>query len=197
MSPPADRPVVRVDAGTGGAGEHLGASPRRLPRPVVVAVVALLLVVVVAAVADGPLRRREQGQLADTARAAQQSIDFTDRRVSGTVQYVSPQLTSATTPPDVRADLAGIVQKSASGRVPALQARRDAVAATRLVPWHAAERKARTALLTYLDERLRLLRAVAADLAVLYSPTPQLTQLRDRATKALVDAGVARDVLGG
>lgn len=185
MNPPARRPVVTFDGGQHGTPESLGASPRPLPRPVAGLIVVLALLVLVAVLADGPWRRHESGLLAARAVTAQQSIDFTDRRIAGTVRYVSPQLTSSTAPPEVRADLQRLVQQAAAERVGPLQERRASVAGTRIAPWHGQERRARSAVLAYLDERLRLLEDVSTDLTVLYEPTPVLTSLRVQAASAL------------
>ncbi len=185
MSPSADRPVVRIGGASEGPGESLEAAPRRLPHAVVTVLVVLALLVITAVVADGPWRRHEAGQLAERAAAAQRSIDFTDRRIAGTVQYASPQLTSAAASPGVRADLQRLVREAAAGRLQPLRERRAAVAATRVAPWHGDELRARSATLDYLDERLRLLEAVSIDLRKLYEPTPDLVVLRGEAADAL------------
>ena len=196
MSPPADRPVVTFGSEPDGPSESLGAAPRRLSRPVRVVLVVLVALALVAVIADGPWRRHESSRLADRAVAAQQSIDFTDRRIAGTVQYASPQLTSASAPPEVRADLQRLVRETAAGRVAPLRERRDAIAGTWLAPWHGDERRARTAVLAYLDERLRLLDAVTRNLTALYEPTPDLVALRDQAAAALSTIGGAEPALG-
>ena len=157
------------------------------------AIVGLLLV------GDGVARRLEADALLDRARQGQATVAFADRRVTATVQYASPQLTSPDAPAAVRADLQALVRREAAGQVASLRRRRDQADRTPVLPWHRPLRRARTAYVAHLDARLARLQAVSQDLSALYIRPPGLEeQLQAARTALAAAAGAARtqDVLG-
>jgi hypothetical protein len=163
------------------------AAPRRPWRRI--GVVVLLAVVVVALFsADQRSRQAEFGRLFDQVQGSQGSIVYADRQVAGVVQYTSPQLTSASAPATVRAGLSKIVQETAAAQVGELQLYRERIAALTPVRWHPEQRRARDAYLTYLDDRIDRLLAIAVDLDELYRPQPQRAVLLAAARRALIAA---------
>ena len=159
-----------------------------MPRGLLAALAVVALLLVVGEVAQD----REVDALLRGVQAGQQASVYADRRLAGTVQYVSGSLTSASVPPAVRADLRRLVQREAAGQLPPLQAARDDVAKVRPLPWHGSVRTARASALAHLDARLGHLRAVASDLRALYAPRPAVTSSAERA-RAAVGALVPRD----
>lgn len=176
----------------------LGQEPaRRLTSTPVRALLAALLVLLV--LGDVAAARLERDALLDRARAGEGAVAFADRRVSATVQYAAPQLTSPSAPAEVRADLQALVRREAAGQLSAVERRRDQAARTPVLPWHRTARRARTAYVQHLDARTARLRAVAQDLAALYVRRPALDELLAAARAAFVEAvGEARtrEVLG-
>jgi len=160
-------------------------------RPVAQLLGVALLVLLV--VADGQARRLEVDGLVQRVREGQATVAFADRRLAGTVQYASPQLTSPTAPVAVRADLQALVRSEAAGQVPALTRRRDAAARTPVAVWHRSARQARAAYVRHLDARLARLTAASTDLSTLYKRRPELDERRQQARDALAAAaGQAR-----
>ena len=176
-----------------GGGERAARLPGHV-RLLLGAVLGLLLV------GDAAARRLEADALLERARQGQATVTYADRRISATVQYASPQLSSPTAPAAVRADLRALVRREAAGQVASLQRRRDEAASTPALPWHRTHRRARTAYVAHLDARLARLRTVSEDLSALYVPQPGLEERLQAARTALaaaVGAARTRDVLGG
>ena len=189
-----------TDVLTGGATvrpaghPHGGTAGRTLAARLLAAALLVLL-----AVADAQARRLEVDALVERAREGQATVAFADRRLTATVQYASPQLTSPTAPLAVRADLQALVRREAAGQVVGLRGRRDEVARTPAAPWHRSVRRARAAYVRHLDARLARLAAASIDLSTLYERRPGLDQRLQQARDALTaaaGAGRAREVLG-
>jgi len=176
-------------AGSGQAPDVLlqgdeGRGPRR-------GTVALLLVATLAAAlvgADRWERSREVDVLfarADDGRAA---VVYADGRIDSAVRYASPALLSGDVEPAVRSSLQALVSEAAAGQVADLRAARNRAAAVRVLPWHGAERTARSRFLTYLDTRIGYVQGVARDFDELYAPHPRLAQDLLRAREAYAQA---------
>lgn len=145
------------------------AHPRRRLLLAVLAGLALA-----AAVADQQVRAAEFDALLAQARAGQSAVSYADRRIGATVQYASPVLGSSDTLPRVRASLETIVEAEAGRQAEALHDQAAASAATRVLPWHGAQRKARHAYTAYLAAKAAYLQSVAADFDALYGRPPEL-----------------------
>jgi hypothetical protein len=162
MDPPAHGAEV-LGTDDPPAGRRRPALPggRRLVVPLVVAAVLLV-------VADGAQGRRETDQLLTRVAAGEAAATYADRRLSGTVEYTSSQLSSPQVPAAVRAGLRRLVEGEAAGQVPALRRARVRLAAVRVLPWHEGQRQARAASVRLLDARTRRLQEVSRDLDRLY-----------------------------
>lgn len=174
------------------AAELLDAGPARpVRRRPLVAVVVLVLLVLGVLRLDELLRAREVDALLQRVAAGQSAVAYADRRVASTVTYAMPLLTSASTTAAVRASLQQLVQDAAAGQVDRLaQVQRD-VARTRVLPWHADQRRARSAAARLLGAHADHLRAVARDADALYVTQPQLDRGRAAARSALLRAADA------
>jgi hypothetical protein len=150
----------------------------------------VLALVLVAALVGGNnvVERRELDRLLARVLAAQESIAYSDGRVAATVAYTRPLLFGANVPADVRAGLQQLVADSAAGQVGAIESERAAVAHVSVLPWHRGLRRAKVALLAYLDARVAYLRGVARNSRTLYVVHPELTELRDEARDAFREA---------
>lgn len=159
-------------------------APRRatrlLPGLMVLLVVALLL-------GDRFVAFRESARLVARVQAAEAARVYADRRLAGLEQYVSPQLNSPLAPAAVRISLRDVVQAEVRAELPALRRRRAAVAGVRLLPWHRAQRRARSAYLDYAAAVLRRRAVLARDLEapVPAASGPDGTVLARRAQDAL------------
>jgi hypothetical protein len=151
----------------------------------------LLAVVVVVLGADRAVTRHEVSALIAAAGDGQATAAYAERRVTATLSYASPQLTSAAVSAQVRASLADLVQDTARDQLPALADARARAADVSVLPWHHRARTARAASLRYLDARIARVRATADDFGALYLPQDRLTELRAEAIDAVVDAGGA------
>ena len=152
---------------------------------------ALLVLVLAGYLLDGQLHDRELSRLLDRIGAAESTATYAEHRVAATVQYASPQLTSADVPPPVRRSLEQLVEAEAAGQVPVLQRAGDAAAGTTVLPWHRDVRTARDRYRSYAAHRLAVLRAGALDLGALRSPHPELDDERAAVRAALTAAGAS------
>lgn len=164
---------------------------RRLPGRLLLAaaVVAGLLVV-----ADGAVAEREATQVLARLRAGEQASVYADRRLAGTVEYTSGQMTSPSAPAALRADLRQLVQREAQGQERPVRTARDRVRAVRVLAWHGDERAARAAAVRLLDARLQRLQEVAADVDRLYERRPEPAASARRARAALSGLVPRRDL---
>lgn len=163
----------------------LASGPEREPRRLPWRLLAVLgLLVVLAVAGDRVQHQREVRALLTRAQAGQEAVRYADGRVRATLLYAGPSLGRADVPTSVRSSLERVVSGEASGQVGAVRARRDAVAGTRVLPWHRDLRKARAAYVGYLDVRLRYFGAVGADLDALYAPHPELAAALSKARAA-------------
>jgi hypothetical protein len=119
---------------------------------------------------------------------SQDTIGYADRRVAATVDYTRPLLFGANVPAHVRAGLQQLVADSAAGQVGAVDEERAKAARLSVLAWHRGLRRAKTALLVYLEARVRYLRGVAANTHTLYVAHPELDELLDATRAAFVDA---------
>jgi hypothetical protein len=153
---------------------------------------ALVVLVMVSAIAlygvDQRDRDRELTALLAQVEQGQAALRYSDARVQAMVQYTSPQLLSARAPDRVRASLRAVVQQAAADRLQPMSRRRDALAQLSVTGRHTDLYRARAAYLAYLDERIAGLRAVSADLRVLYQPQPRAQRLLTEARNALLRA---------
>jgi hypothetical protein len=138
--------------------------------------------------ANNLLEGRELDSLLARVDSAQGTIGYSDRRVAATIAYSRPLLFSADTPPNVRTSLQQLVADSAAGQVGAVAKERADAAEVSVLRWHRGLRRAKAALLAYLDVRVAYLRTVAADSRSLYVVHPELAQSMARARTALRDA---------
>jgi len=193
---PPEPPRVRLvggpaaDPGRPGAADVVG-SDRRPRRRSAVLVAWLLLAGLAGARADAALAERELDTLLERAAAGLSTVGYSERRIQGTVGYFSPALVSPSVDQGVRDSLQGIVRDEAAGQVPALREDRDAAAAVRVLPWHAAEREARDRWVAYLDSRIAFLEAVSAQFRRLYQPRPEQEAALAQAREAFTRAGAA------
>lgn len=193
---PPEPPRVRLVGGPAAepgrpvAADVLGTDRPRRRWPGVLAAL-LLLAGFGGTRADAALAERELDMLLDRADAGLSTVAYTDRRIQGTVRYFSPALVSASVDQGVRDSLQGIVREEAAGQVPAVRSHRDAAAAVRVLPWHAAEREARDRWVAYLDGRILLLEEVATEFRRLYQPRPEQEVALAQAREAFTRAGAA------
>lgn len=171
---------------------------RRWPWVAVVVAAGLLAV---GAAADGPLRDRESAALIDRVASAEGVVTAAEDLVVSRVRYASPLLTSASVEPSLRADLEDVVSEAAAEGEAAVAAARADAAGVTVLPWHSDLADARAAYVSYLDQRLAELRAVAADAgarAGLDGPAGQVQQAAARAAllDAVTDPGAARTLDG-
>ena len=128
-------------------------------------------------------RRELDGLLARVA-DAQEAIAYSNRRIEATVDYTRPLLFGANAPARVRAGLQQLVADSAAGEVSSIEQQRDRAAEVRVLRWHGALRRARAALVAYLDGRVAYLRDIAGGSRALYVVNPRLERLLDETRKA-------------
>lgn len=140
---------------------------------------------------NSALQDRELDHLLVRASAALDSVAYSNRKIAATVEYARPQLFGASVQPRVRRSLEQLVAATASGQVAVVQAERDRAAATWVLGWHTTRRRARAALVRYLDGRIEYLREVGADVGSLYLSHPELERRLMAARAAFrVAAGV-------
>ena len=131
-----------------------GAIGRRFPHRYRGPLVALLLVACLGAWwADQHRRSDEFTALITSAQHGQRVVDDSDRRVASMIEYVSPLLHAARTPPDVRAGLDQIVHASAVQAAKNLRAAAAQVAAVPVWGWHPDQIAARDAYVKDLQTR--------------------------------------------
>jgi hypothetical protein len=141
------------------AGETLGAEARLPHSPRVGRVTGrlILLAVLLAAVglwwADQHQRSQEFSQLIGAAQHGQSVVDDSDRRVESMIEYASPLLHAARTPPDVRAGLQALVHQAAVQAAGSLRAAARATDAVAVLPWHSALAASRKAYVADLEAR--------------------------------------------
>jgi hypothetical protein len=154
------------------------------------------LVLGVAAYAgDSVAQRRELDRLIGRVLAAQDTIAYTDHRVAATVDYTLPLLFSASVPARVRSGLQQLVADSAAGQVGDIEQERVRAADVFVLPWHRALRRAKAALIAYLEARVKYLRAVAKNTQTLYVVHPELDRMLDATRRAFrVAAGPTQRV---
>jgi hypothetical protein len=156
----------------------------------VLAIVALVVVAVLFA-GNNAAEGRELDRLLSRVDASQGTIAYADRRVAATVDYAQPLLFGADVPAGVRAGLQQLVADSAAGQVGALEQERTKAAELRVLAWHRGLRRAKTALVVYLDARVRYLRGVAANTHTLYVEHPELDRLLNDTRAAFANAAGA------
>jgi hypothetical protein len=127
--------------------------------------------------------------------AAQSQIAYSNGRIAATVEYAGPLLFAAFLQSNVRNGLQQLVADEAAGQVDDMVRQRARAAHLSVLPWHGERRRARAALLHYLDGRVSYLRAVARDSNLLYSENPELRALFERLRATLrAAAGAGRRV---
>jgi hypothetical protein len=151
-------------------------------------VVVALVLGAAGVVGNNVVERRELDRLLARVDSAQGTIAYSDRRVAATVDYTRPLLFGANVPANVRAGLQQLVADSAAGQVGAVEKERADAAEVSVLRWHRGLRRAKAALVAYLDVRVAYLRTVAGDSRTLYVVHPELAQSMARARTALRDA---------
>jgi len=137
-----------------GRFRYLSGRLPRLGRRTRVLIVALVVLAAGSGWAvDQHQRHAEFGTLLAAVGHGQATIDDCDRRVASMIDYVSPLLHAARTPPDVRAGLQQVVHASALQAAARLRAEARAVAAISVLPWHGQEAAARDAYEADLNAR--------------------------------------------
>jgi hypothetical protein len=121
--------------------------------------------------------------------AAQSQIGYSDRRITATVDYTRPLLFSASLQPEVRRGLQQLVADSAAAQVNGMVQQRARAAQVSVLPWHRDRRRAKAALVRYLDGRVTYLRAIGRDSNLLYMDHPELLALFEQTYNAFQTAG--------
>jgi hypothetical protein len=148
----------------------------------------VVLVLVVGAERAGS--SRESASLLRCVERAEAALAHGEARVAGAVQYASPLLTGAQTPPAVRQSLAEVVGDAAAGSLPGVDEARRGCATTAVLPWHDATRAALAAYEGLVDARRARLVAVTRSVRALYAPDGDVQRARASALAAL-RAGLA------
>lgn len=149
--------------GDGGHGEELAFGPQhRTRRWPGILLVGLATVALLATGWDMRQQRQEADRLLAAVEASQSTMVHAESSVVATVTYASPALVLTKTPPEVRQDLAELVEAVAAEEAASVEAARGEVEALALWPWHDDLERARTAYLHYLDDRAARLLAGAA-----------------------------------
>ena len=130
--------------------------PRRWLAAVILVAAALFLL-------DRWLQQREFDQLTDRVATAQTSIDYAEQRVTGMIQYGSPQLFIARTPAGVQTYLRGLVSDASTQGANDIAAAQTAVAGVSILPWHRNLVAARTAFLNHAQTWQDFLRSSLPD----------------------------------
>jgi len=132
----------------------LAALDRRFPRRYRRAAAAVAVVLCLGAWwVDQHRRTDEFTALMVSVQHGQASVDDADRRVASMIEYVSPLLHAASTPPDVRAGMDQLVHGSAVQEAAALRLAAAEVAAVPVWGWHHEQVAARDAYVADLRAR--------------------------------------------
>lgn|GEM_PF-3367810 len=120
---------------------EVAARARRRARALVAA--ALAVVLVASWAGDQHRRSAEFTTLITVAARGQAVVMDADRRVQSMIEYVSPLLHAARTPPDVRAGLRQLVQTQADQAAASLRADATSIEAISVWSWHSQQIRAR------------------------------------------------------
>ena len=175
--------------------DEIGSGPIR-PRRRWPAIAAALVLIsgLIGYGADSFVQRQELDALVAQVTAAQSQIAYSNRRITATVEYAGPLLFAASVQPRVRRGLQQLVADSASAQISDMAGERERATEVSVLPWHTDRRRARAALVRYLDGRVAYLQAVAADSNLLYTESPRLRTLFRQLVDAFRDAaGAAQD----
>ncbi|HTC69672.1 MAG TPA: hypothetical protein VK662_08900 [Acidothermaceae bacterium] len=181
----ADQSAGHSDVLITGAGE----SRSRVPRLLWIAFCVVVVLAVIATVAraeDRNSQHREFNSLLTASINGQATAQHADAVVESTRQYTMPLLGSAQ--PNVRAGLEQLIAQSASEGATQVEAIRERVASTSVLPWHRALHQAKAAELSYLDTWSAYLNSVAHGGDTGAIPTTVLAAKQTSASAALRDA---------
>lgn len=180
--------AVAPDVLAGGLGD---APPRRWPR----VLLALLLVAGVALAAEQWERQRGRAALVDAALDAEQVVVSARASLAGLVAYSGGTLARSDLAASQRQALLSTFARDAQRFVPRMTARRDAVAAVRVLPWDDDLRAARQRYLERLDGWTSFVTATGDDPGSLLLERRHTREQRERAAAALrTAAGADADV---
>jgi hypothetical protein len=145
--------------------ENTGRRRRRWPLLFVVIVIAVALA---GRFADEHVKHHESHLLAARAADAQATAEVARAAVLSIRQYTMPLLVSSSSA-TVRAGLEQLVDDEAAHERAQLEAARDTLKSTRILPWHNGLRDMKQAALSLLDTQISALDAAShgADLKVL------------------------------
>lgn len=155
--------------------------PRRWVLGLVVVAAALFLV-------DRWLQQREFEQLAHRVAAVQAEINYADAHVSGAIRYGSPQLFMASSPPELRAYLQGLVNDASVQGATDVGTAEAAVKGVPILPWHRSLIDARDASGSYAELWRTFLASSLSGRVETSNWTAQLTAGRRSANARLQDA---------
>ena len=181
----AEQPAGRSDVLITGAAESRSRVARLLWIAFCVAVV-LAVIATVARAEDRDSQHREFNSLLGATINGQATAQHADALVESTRQYTMPLLGSAQ--PNVRAGLEQLIAQSASEGASQVEAIREQVASTSVLPWHRALHQAKTAELSYLDTWSAYLTSVAHGGDTGAIPAAVLAAKQSSASAALHDA---------
>jgi|SRR5680860_34869 len=138
--------------------------------------------------ADATARSGEFDDLMVAVEATQTTVALSERKLSSMRQYVRPLMSSTDASSPVGLGLRDLVRDVGLEGAARVAEQREAVTATRILPWHSAQRTARARYLDYLDAKAEHL-AVAGALDAVDDPKEnRVDQAREDAVSALLAA---------
>lgn len=163
------RPTPPTGPGRAGTGpvDVLAHEPGRPRHWVWVAAALAAVLVVGCVVGERRVAASQFNLLLSRCAAGQDAVRYDRDRVTSVVSYVTPLLQMATTPVDVRAGLAQLVEQAAAQGASDLNRRARRVQTTRVLPWRSALGSARASCTGYLDAWAAYLRAASVDVNAL------------------------------
>ena len=152
--------------------------------------ITVVLLAVVAVGADRWWADRERTRLGAAVMAGEQTVSGSRTSLAGLAAYSAGLLYAADVPADARRSAYGNLGDDARRWVPRVDAAREAVAGTDVLPWHTGTREAREAYDLRLQVWADLLRRFADDPQSGVGDDPVVTQARVTAREALRAAGL-------
>lgn len=152
--------------------------------------VTAVLLAVVAFGADRWWADRERARLGAAVLAGEQTVTGSRTSLAGLAAYSAGLLYSADVPAGARRSAYGNLGDDARRWAPRVDAAREAVAGTDVLPWHTGTREARAAYDLRLQAWADVLRRFAADPQSGVGDDPAVTQARIAAQDALRAAGL-------